>query len=169
MLSIIAGDPTTAVARCTGWSQAERLYRMMQKDQLDRQQPWFTKICCAWVVEDPVRALVVACTHAVFDEELAVAAITNGLGAKTSEELVNPTYFSRDKIEHSPSFRNAFLLLPSNTTIRLHLELGFKGSLAYNRTIVQLSAGIPDWRALARRFVEVVREIEGERGVERCL
>lgn len=138
---------------------------MMQKYQLDRHQPWFTKMCCAWVAEDPLKALILACTHATFDEELALAAITNGLATKTSEDLFHASYFLRNKVEQSPSFRNAFLLLPSNTTIRLHFELGFKGSLAYNRTFVQLSAGIPDWQALARRFVGVVREIEAEMGI----
>ncbi|KAI5452765.1 hypothetical protein NCC49_000511 [Naganishia albida] len=124
MLSIIAGDPTTAITQCLSWAQAERLYRMMQKYQLDRHQPWFTKMCCAWVAEDPLKALILACTHATFDEELALAAIANGLATKTSEDLFHASYFLRNKFEQSPSFRNAFLLLPSNTTIRLHFELG---------------------------------------------
>lgn len=162
MLEIIAGEPSQAVSRCSGWSQAEVLYTAMQKYQLDRHQPWFTNACKTWVTENPVAALILACNHATFDEELATAAISVGFSAKSGDDLYDAKYFQRDNRDQSVSYRNAFMLLPSNMTIRFNLGLGLKGALAYQKTFIQLSAGIPDWAGLAATFVGAIREIEAE-------
>jgi hypothetical protein len=162
MLKIIAGEPSQAVAQCSSWGQAEKLYKAMQKYQLDRHQPWFTSICKMWVTEDPIAALILACNHATFDEELATCAISTGFRAKSGDDLFDPRYFLRDSRDQSASYRNAFMLLPSNMTIRFYLDLGFKGTLAYHKTFFQLSAGVPDWAELAGIFVGEVRRIEEE-------
>lgn len=162
VLKILAGEPQQAVTQCTSWNQAENLYRAMQKYQLDRHHPWFTNVCKAWITENPIAALILACNHSTFDEELAVSAISMGFKAKPGDEIFDAKYFLRDHRDQSASYRKAYMLLPSNMTIPFYLSLGLKGALAYQKTFVQLSAGIPDWTWLAETFIGVIREIEAE-------
>ncbi|GHJ86485.1 hypothetical protein NliqN6_2887 [Naganishia liquefaciens] len=169
MLKIIAGEPQQAVNQCTSWSQAEILYKVMQKYQLDRHQPWFTRVCKSWVTENPIAALILACNNSIFDEELAKAAIAVGFQERTGDEAFDAKYMLRDHRDQSTSYRKAFMLLPSNMTLRFYLDLGLKGALAYQKTFVQLSAGFPDWSGSAERFVGVIREIEAELESSRCI
>jgi hypothetical protein len=87
MMMIVTGRPEDAINEPRCWSHAEKLYRMMDKYQLDGHQPWFSQMCGRWVKEDPLAALFLACNRPCIDTTLARYAIEDGMSVKTCSEL----------------------------------------------------------------------------------
>ncbi|KAJ9101021.1 hypothetical protein QFC20_005305 [Naganishia adeliensis] len=190
LLLIITGRPQETINRHKNWAQATRLYRMMEKYQLDGHQPWFSDMCVAWLHEYPLAALFLACNRPTIDTTLARHAIADGLAKIDAANLhrANPAFF-REECRSSGSDYRRWLFDPANTTVRFGLNLGYKGLLAYNYTFAGLaptpsashassmyacsSTSRPaetDWQALAAKFVETVKQVELEmsaRGVSR--
>lgn len=169
ILLIITGRPRDAIHRPDSWKQAVKLYRMMEKYQLDGHQPWFSEICALWLHEDPIDALFLACNRPSIDVVLARRVIADGFANATTDQLRDPEYCrqrgpssSESEAKHSKARRR--LLDPSNMTVRFGLDIGYKGLLAYNFTFAGLGTreNPEAWTALAVRFVETARKIEME-------
>lgn len=62
---------------------------MTQDCQLERDHPVDEGMLCGFV-QYPIAALVLACRRGIFDEELAVTAITSGLATKTCDDIFDP-------------------------------------------------------------------------------
>jgi hypothetical protein len=155
---------------------------MMEKYQLDGHQPWFSDMCVAWLHENPLAALFLACNRPTIDTTLARHAIADGLAKIDAANLhrANPTFF-REGCRSSGSDYRRWLFDPANTTVRFGMNLGYKGLLAYNYTFAGLAPtpstssssmyssrpADADWQALAAKFVETAKQVELEMNARR--
>ncbi|KAJ9101842.1 hypothetical protein QFC21_003182 [Naganishia friedmannii] len=161
MLLIITGRPYDAIHETQSWKQAARLYRMMDKYQLDGHQPWFSEMCGLWVNVNPLEALFLAYNRPCIDTILARYAIADGIANMSAEalDIVGERYFLNIWLPGKSNIS----LAPSNMTVKFGLRLGFKRLLAYCLTFANLQKNAaPDWNALAVRFVANARLIERE-------
>jgi hypothetical protein len=164
IFTIIAGCPCQAEKRCLSWKTGKRLYLLMQKYQLDRLQPWFSTLAGKYAGDSPFEALGLACTNPCFDENLARRAILYGLEDTDPENLFDPDYLKLDHAEIDEDRRKTRLLDPSNMKVKLYLDLGFKGSVAYCQTFSDLGyLDTIDWQGVADDFIDAVRQFEEER------
>lgn len=168
LLMIIAGSPCRVEKRCKSWRNAKRLYLLKQKYQLDRLQPWFSKLAGDWCKEAPFEALCLACNNPCYDENLARSAILWGLEERTAEDLFNAEYFVDDMASEPEESRKLSLLDPSNTHVKLGIDLGFKGTMAYCKAFSNLNWEMMDWQYTAEVFSETIRYFEKERGTTVC-
>ncbi|KAJ9097501.1 hypothetical protein QFC20_006158 [Naganishia adeliensis] len=141
LLIMISGHPCEANdAGCPNWETAKRLYRLMQKYQLDSLGLWFTMMAGDHVGEAPLEALCLACNNPCFDEELVRSAILYGIEELSSTDLFDPDYFVVDDHEgKSDERRKACLLNPRNARTKLSLDLGYKGWFGYCKAFSTLS------------------------------
>lgn len=176
LLLIITGRPQETVNLHKGWTQATRLYRMMEKYQLDSHQPWFSDMCVAWLHENPLAALFLACDRPTIDTTLARHAIAHGLAKINASNChrANPLLFREGARSSGEDDYRRWLFDPANTTLRFGLQLGYKGLLAYNYTFANLApkptpsnsmyhTSEPeetDWQDLAAKFVENAKQVE---------
>jgi hypothetical protein len=167
MMIIIAGHPCEALDRCKSWNTAKRLYRLMQKYQLDRLQPWFSMMACEWAGTAPFEALCMACNNPCFDENLARCAILYGIEDSSTEKLFDPVYFISNQADKDVSERKAYLLNPTNVKTKLHMDLGFKGSVAYCSAFSELWVADDesvDWQGTAQCFINAARAFDKHKG-----
>lgn len=177
MLLIITGHPQEVLGRVKTWSQAERLYRLVDKYQLEGHRPWFSELCRANADEQPWEALFLACNQGHADATIIRAAIAEGFFRGPTSVVCNKAYFecTSTRFNEGTSTRlnedaaasgmittKHRTLDSSNITIALGLKLGFKGLLAYNLTFASLAAAGygADWLRLAERFIAAIRKIE---------
>lgn len=140
---------------------------MMQKYQLDRVHAWFSLFAGKNADEAPFEALCLACNNACFDETLARYAISYGIKEEMAEDLFDPTYFVNAYASKSnkDDDRKLRVLDPTNTTVKLSLDLGYKGFIAYCQAFSKLKRGEVDWQRVAEHFIGTVRAVEKERGI----
>ncbi|KAJ9101022.1 hypothetical protein QFC20_005306 [Naganishia adeliensis] len=171
VLLIVTGHAQEAIAGPDDWTQAKKLYLIMQKYQLDIHQAWFSEMCSRRVIEKPLEALFLACNQPYIDTTLARAAICDGMANSSPAKLFDKSYFVHETSQYSgypmDSPSNPFkldLLNTRNTTIKFGIKLGFKGLLAYNATFTTVSSSTPTtsatWYDLAAKFVTNVRQVE---------
>jgi hypothetical protein len=127
VLLLIAGHPCAAMKHCSCWLDAQALYLTMQKYQLDRLRPWFSKALGQYAYAAPLETLCLACSNPCFDEELARHAILLGMAQATAKDIFNPEYFVPDQATKSEQDRKRCLLHPFNTKAKLSIDLGSKG------------------------------------------
>lgn len=169
MLLIITGYPQEVLGRVKSWNQAERLYRLVDKYQLEGHGPWFSELCRPHADEQPWEALFLACNQVLADATIIRAAISEGFFRAPTSVVCNKAYFKctstrfNDEDEGSGMVTTKHRTLDSsNITIALGMKLGFKGLLAYNLTFASLAAAGygADWVRLAERFITNIRQIE---------
>jgi hypothetical protein len=142
----------------------------MHKYQLDRLQPWFSIFAGDRAGKAPFEALCLACNNPCFDENLARNAILYGIEEKSTAYLFDSQYFTLDYASEPGEDRSRKLLFlnPCNTKVKLSLDLGFKGFVAYCQAFANIKQkpgeGV-DWQRVAAHFIRVVREVEKERGM----
>jgi hypothetical protein len=73
LLIVIAGHPCRAEERCYDWDDGKNLYLLMQKYQLDRLQPWFSKMAGEYAGESPFEALCMASMIILLEELYSTA------------------------------------------------------------------------------------------------
>jgi hypothetical protein len=170
MLSIITGKPELAIHRAINWEHAARLYRLVDKYQLEGHRYWFSKICGQHASEEPWEALFLACNRSPIDTTIARHAISEGFAMQGNDKkLCDPRYFDRPTTtvrisgygNKEVSYKEK-VLDASNASILLGRKLGPSGYMAYTRTFSGLAATYttPDWDAMAQRFVRNVDAIE---------
>lgn len=165
MLLIITGRPQSVLSRPpTSWESASRLYRLVDKYQVDGHQHWFSELCSKEAVKKPVQALIMACSRPSIDITLARYAIAEGFSTIAARDMFETRLFQDPKAEyedHGRHGRVVQMLDASNMTLRFRIKLGFKGSMAYSHTFANLAQGsAPNWNNLANRFVSNSRYIE---------
>lgn len=133
MFSIITGRTQEALHRVTEWDHAARLYRLVDKYQLDSSRPWFSQICRAHATEEPWEALFLGCNVFPMDKDLIRTAISEGFEEQRKETLLNRLYFTKRKYTEK-GWLCWRTLEPSNVSVELGLKLGYHGLLAYNLT-----------------------------------
>jgi hypothetical protein len=167
LLIVISGHPCDASKRCCSWSTAKRLYGLMQKYQLDRLQSWFSFVAGRYAGEAPIEALCMASSNPCFDEHLIQCAIVNGIQPMTAEQLYDVRYFVDDKASEPTEHRKACLLSPQNMTVKLGVDLGFKGTMGYCKVFSDLKCAPGEhvvWPVVAGNYVDVVRRFEAFKG-----
>lgn len=170
LMIIICGHPYEALERCKTWETAKRLYGLMQKYQLDRLQPWFSKMAGLYAGGAPFEALCMACNNHCFDEDLARCAILYGLGRLSAANLFDSRYHDSRYKDEDSSEQKQFLLCPSNARTSLHVDLGFKGSVAYCKAFSELACTDEDddafdWEETARKFIRAARAFDKHKGI----
>lgn len=171
MLMIITGHPQQVLQWVTHWNQTERLYRLVDKYQLEGHRPWFSEICSSHAAEKPWEALFLACNQSHADATIIRAAISQGFQNGPTSIVCNGAYFHITSFHDEDGNRVTTkhqTLDSSNITISLGMNLGFKGLLAYNITFASLASSDDEveWGRLAERFIAKIREIE--KGYRAC-
>jgi hypothetical protein len=111
LLMIIAGHPCSADKRLNSWEKAKALYLSMQKYQLDRLQPWFSRFAARLAWDAPWEALCLACNNPCFDEDLARPVILYGIQENLALDLYDPKYFVDNQAHQSEEEHKRYLLL----------------------------------------------------------
>lgn len=159
MLFIITGNHQRVLNSERTVRDADRLYHLVDKYQLNAHRHWFSEMYGNQASLDGVgvaiAALFAACEGPVIDETLAIRAIRDGFSRTTSKRW-NAEFCFLD----TRSRLAGELLAPNNLTLAFRKKLGFKGLMAFTHTFTNLPQANPDWEALAFAFVENVRLIE---------
>jgi hypothetical protein len=93
LLLITVGRGEEAFKRVTTWKQAEKLYRMGDKYQIDAPRPWFSRLCAQCAPDKPWDALFLACNVSPIDAEIIRSAISEGFREIGIPALCDPRYF----------------------------------------------------------------------------
>jgi hypothetical protein len=162
MFSIMTGRQQEVLDRAKDWEQAARLYRLVDKYQIDGLRPWFAQICCAHAMEEPWEALFLACNQSPMDKSIIRASIAKGFRNKQDAALCDTRYLKHDTVWYGDrqTSEKVYVLDSSNTTVELGFKLGLKGFLAYHQTFQTCQLRIPNWYSLAERFIENAIAIE---------
>lgn len=169
MFSIITGHAHDVTDRAKGWEHAERLYRLVNKYQLENHRPWFSQICRTHAAEEPWQALFLACNQYPMDYDLIKSAIL-GFGNKSSAEIWRDSYF-RNQNTDADGVKCWSILQPGNITILFGQKLGFRGLIAYNLSfdsIKTAAAGVASdsaWTVRADLFVANATAVDKANGI----
>lgn len=156
MLSIITGSHQDAIDRVRNWNQAERLYALIEKYQIESHRPWFSQMCSNHADGGPWTALLLGCNQSPLDTIIIRTAISQGFRNRKASILLVRSYFVKvTKHKHET-------LDSSNISMELGVRLGHIGLLAYKITFSGLEekGNVVDWDSLAERFAGNVRAIE---------
>ncbi|KAJ9116896.1 hypothetical protein QFC22_004553 [Naganishia vaughanmartiniae] len=172
MLLIITGRPHAVLGRAPQtWEHAEKLYRLVDKYQLDGHQLWFSELCAKEAGKQPIQALILACDRPCVDTTLARCAIAEGIpGLSANDPTITTVNFvqpsgASDGFHRMGNHMKYHVLEPNNMTLDFRLRLGFKGLVAYTHTFQGSSqSSTIDWNAMANKFVANVRSIEEKLG-----
>jgi hypothetical protein len=137
VMLIVNGRPQDAIHLSKSYERSKRLYKMMEKYRFEMHMPWISSLCAGRVAEKPLDALFLACTRPVIDITLARLAISNGFAKARASEMYDPLLFSKlpqSALAQSSVTALLALLNPTNTTVQVGLEIGFKGLMAFHKT-----------------------------------
>ncbi|KAJ9116897.1 hypothetical protein QFC22_004554 [Naganishia vaughanmartiniae] len=159
ILFIITGRGQRVLNQDRNVRDADRLYHLAAKYQLNAHRHWFSELYGNQASLDglgvAIAALFGACKGPVIDEHLAIRAIRDGFSHTTSRRF-NAKFCFLDTRSRLPGE----LLAPNNLTLAFRKKLGFKGLMAFTHTFAKLPQANPDWEALAFAFVGNVRLLE---------
>ncbi|KAJ9101848.1 hypothetical protein QFC21_003188 [Naganishia friedmannii] len=159
ILFIIIGNHRRVLNQERSVRDADRLYHLVDKYQLDAHRHWFSEIYGTQASLDglgvAIAALFAACEGPIIDENLAIRAIRDGF-SHTTPKRFNAQFCFLD----TRSRLAGELLAPNNLTLAFRKKLGFKGLMAFTQTFANLPQANPNWEALAFAFVENVKRIE---------
>lgn len=160
MFSIMTGRAQEVLGRPSNWKQAARLYRLVDKYQMDLLRPWFAQMCCAHATEEPWEALFLACNQSPMETHIIKTAITEGFEKHDAGELYNESYFKTFRTT-TDGVHCWSTIRASNTTFLFGLKLGIRGFLAYTATFDRIRSvvdgdddGMYSWNELGDHFVQ---------------
>jgi hypothetical protein len=93
ILLIIHGRAPEVLPRVATWKQAEDLYAISVKYQLDGHRPWFSRICRDNAPQEPWEAIFLACNQSPVDTDLIEVAIADGFDFWSPRIICNLLYF----------------------------------------------------------------------------
>jgi hypothetical protein len=117
LLLIIVGRGEEASKRVTTWDQAEKIYRLGDKYQIDGPRLWFSRICVQCAGEKPWDALFLACNVSPMDTDIIRQAITQGFDDFEMDELCDSRYFEKMKTDEDGRKCWATLRISNVTTL----------------------------------------------------
>jgi hypothetical protein len=169
LLLVIVGRGEEATKRVTTWNQAEKLYRMGDKYQIDGPRLWFSRICAKCAAEDPWEAIFLACNTSPMDTDIIKSAIAEGFSGNLTK-VCDSRYFKKMETTAAGT-RCCSTFEVANVTTLFGFKLGLSGLLAYRLTFPgnSLTTAAPGeattrtWENLAQQFVRNVKVVESIR------
>lgn len=168
LLLIIVGRGEEASKRVKTWAQAEMLYEMSNKYQVDSQRPWFSRICAQCAPQKTWEALFLACNASPMEMDIIRSAI-EGFDENYMDDPCDPTYFKEMRYDaEGPKCWSTIRI--DNITTEFGLKLGHLGLLAYGHTFASIETTDPatcteeeSWPDYACRFVNHAKGVEAAR------
>jgi hypothetical protein len=167
MFSIMTGCQQDVMDRSEDWAQAERLYRLVDKYQIDGLRHWFAQICCIHAAEEPWGALFLACNQSPMETSIIKTAISQGFEGQGASGLCVNAHFKTIKPNDDGTVSWA-TINSSNITFLFGIRLGHRGVLAYNATFHDVLGVDPvenrltSWREDGDTFVQHAIAIQKE-------
>jgi hypothetical protein len=178
LLHVIVGRGEEVSKSVMTWDQAERLYRMAEKYQVDSQRPWFSRMCARCACKKPWDALSLACNTSPMDTDIIREAVSEGIPEFGIEEDYHPRYFKEERYDEGEKCWSMIQI--ANITPEFGLKLGLLGLVSYGQTFASIktvagsvttfdeyhqSREEHSWADFAQDFVRNAREVEEARGV----